>query len=89
MGENDGGIDKMREEKRIKRICKSLEKLWIKCPDQRLGQLLENYIFTGGNRGTETGFLFFQEDTKTEELLNELLNEIKMSELNQLKKEFK
>jgi hypothetical protein len=35
----------MRDKKRIKRIVKKLEQLWNIYPDQRLGQLLENYIY--------------------------------------------
>lgn len=35
----------MREIKRIHRICKKLEKMWSKVPDQRLGQFLSNYVY--------------------------------------------
>lgn len=35
----------MRDPKRIKRICKKIENLWSKVPDQRLGQFLANYVF--------------------------------------------
>ena len=56
----------MREKARIKRICKLLEKLWNETPDQRLGQLLENYIFTG------PAMMFHQEDDITEHRLKEL-----------------
>lgn len=35
----------MREIERIDRILDKLDKLWHKYPDQRLGQLLENYVF--------------------------------------------
>ena len=60
----------MRNPERIKRICKKLEKLWLQHPDIRLGQLLENYVFTKGKRGKETCFLFYQEDDETELLLD-------------------
>ena len=35
----------MRDPKRIKRICKLLERNWSKVPDQRLGQFLTNFIY--------------------------------------------
>lgn len=54
----------MRDPKRIKRICKLIEKVWNKVPDQRLGQFLSNYVF-----GHHTD-IFFQEDNITEEILN-------------------
>jgi hypothetical protein len=53
----------MRDKKRIKRICKLIEKIWNKYPDQRLGQLLSNYVF-----GRQID-IFFQEDNLTEENL--------------------
>ena len=56
----------MRDPKRIKRICKLIEKLWIKCPDQRLGQLLANYVF-----GHHTD-IFFLEDDLTEKILKRI-----------------
>ena len=37
--------DKMRDPKRIKKICRTIEKKWAKVPDQRLGQFLANYVF--------------------------------------------
>ena len=51
----------MRDPKRIKRICKLIEKVWMTHPEQRLGQLLSNYTF-----GID---IFYQEDTNTEEIL--------------------
>ena len=64
----------MREKERINRICKKLAEMWVKYPDQRLGQLLENYIFFKGKRGDVTSIrLFYQEDDETENILNELL----------------
>ena len=66
----------MREKERIKRICEKLEKVWNKVPDQRLGQLLENYVFDSGeNRGPATCFLFYQEDVKTEKIIDKILGE--------------
>jgi uncharacterized protein YihD (DUF1040 family) len=49
-----------------KEILKLLRKLWEKCPDERLGQLLENHIFFEGQRGDKTSVrLFYQEDMRT------------------------
>ena len=56
----------MRDLKRIKRICKLLEKLWLEYPDQRLGQLLANYCF-----GHHTD-IFYQEDEITEKKMKKL-----------------
>jgi hypothetical protein len=50
----------MREPERIDRITNRLNELWHKHPDQRLGQLLANYIF-GHHRD-----IFHQEDEITE-----------------------
>lgn len=63
----------MRDKKRIKKILQKLETLWLLYPDQRLGQLLENYVFYKGKRGDVTSVaLFYQEDDFTEAILNEL-----------------
>jgi hypothetical protein len=35
--------EKMRDTKRIKRICKKIEQLWSKTPDWRFGQFLINH----------------------------------------------
>ena len=71
MGEN------VRPKERIPIICKKLEKLWLGAQDQRLGQLLENYIFNEGERGDKTSVrLFYQEDDKTEKKLDEVLKEL-------------
>ena len=34
----------MRDEKRIPRVLKELEELWVKYPDLRLGQLIGNVV---------------------------------------------
>lgn len=63
----------MRDSSRIDRILEKLGILWKKYPDQRLEQLLENYIFFKGYRGDKTSVaLFFQEDDETESLLKGL-----------------
>lgn len=60
----------MREEERIDRICDKLKEFWKLHPDQRLGQLLENYIFYKGTRGDNTSVhLFYQEDDYTEAII--------------------
>ena len=49
-----------------KEILRLIEKLWNKYPYQRLGQLLENYIFVKGERGDKTSCaIFYQEDKET------------------------
>ena len=56
----------MRDPKRIDEILKELEILWKKYPDQRLGQILENYVLFNGRRGDNTSVkLFYQEDSDT------------------------
>jgi hypothetical protein len=52
----------MRDPKRIKRIVKLLERLWLQYPDLRFGQLLFNYCF-GDND------IFYREDNITEKVL--------------------
>lgn len=61
----------MRDLERIDRICQKLNRVWKEIPDQRLGQLLENYIF-----GRDSQNLWFQEDTRTEELFDNILKGI-------------
>ena len=64
----------MRDLKRIPKILKLLEQLWNKSTDQRLGQLLENYVFYQGERGDGTSVrLFYQEDDETERILKKIL----------------
>lgn len=58
----------MRDLERIDRICQKLNKVWKEIPDQRLGQLLENYIF-----GRDSQNFWFQEDTRTEELFDNII----------------
>ena len=63
---------KMEKKSRIYRILSKLERLWNKYPNQRLGQLLENYIFLGGERRDATSVkLFYQGDDVTERILED------------------
>ena len=63
-------INKEQEE-----ILKLLRKFWKKYPNQRFGQLLENYLFLQGQRGDKTSnMLFFQEDKETLDILRHLEN---------------
>ena len=56
----------MRNPNRIKIILNAIERLWNQYPDQRLGQVLENYVFKKGMRGDNTSCaLFYQEDDDT------------------------
>jgi len=66
----------MRDSKRIEAICHDLERLWKQHPDQRLGQLLENYVFpnvvcliktnSGGTVNAKTAYTWNQEDDETQ-----------------------
>lgn len=68
-----GGIS-VRELERIDRIVNLLRVLWKKHPDQRLGQLLENYVFFQGQRGDFTSVrLFHQQDEDTEMILTKTI----------------
>ncbi len=61
-----------KDSKRIADIIDALEILWRKYPQMRLWQLLENYIFTKGERGDKTSAaLFLQEDSVTLRKINE------------------
>jgi len=65
----------MREQKRIKRICDKIEKVWNEYPDQRLFQLLFNYGFFP--RAEKLGTVqdpFHIEDNITEKHLDKILN---------------
>lgn len=64
----------MRNPDRILIILEEIKKLWEKYPDQRLGQVLENYVFFAGERGDKTSCaLFYQEDDETLEILKATL----------------
>jgi hypothetical protein len=68
----------MRDINRIHEICAELEKAWLKSPDQRLGQLLENYIFPIKIIDHQTVCLpFFQEDDITLKKLKDLFTDRK------------
>ena len=58
----------MRDLERIDRICQKLNKVWKEIPDQRLGQLLENYIFGRDNQN-----LWFQDDDCTERRFDNII----------------
>jgi len=70
----------MREKARIKRICKLIEKLWNTVPDQRLGQLMSNYVF-GHHQD-----IFFQEDDISEINLNNMTTDIGDEMVKKIKK---
>ena len=55
-----------RDPERIDEVIDNLRALWKSHPNQRLGQLLENYVFYNGKRGDSTSCsLFYQEDDAT------------------------
>ena len=67
----------MRDPKRIDRMCEKLRKIWRECPDQRLGQLIENHIIPSGEmRGETTCWLFYKEDDETEKQMDKSLREL-------------
>lgn len=58
-----------KQELNNKVILQLLENVWNKYPHQRLGQLLENFVFIkGGDK------MFYQSDEKT---IKQLKNEVK------------
>lgn len=61
----------MRDLERIDRICQKLNKVWKEIPDQRLGQLLESYIF-----GRDSQNLWFQDDDCTERRFDNIIRVI-------------
>ena len=58
----------MKDPKRIKRILKLIEKIWEKCPDLRLCQLIKNAI-------SETD-VYYVEDDRLEELLKRVYSDV-------------
>jgi len=80
----------MRDPKRIKRILSKLEKLWNETTDWRLGQVLENYIFTEGERGDQTSVrMFYQEDDKTEKILDKMIEKVPVKQIKKSLKDLK
>lgn len=72
----------MRDEKRIERILDKLKTLWELVPDERLGQVFENYLLTNKNRGDATSQeLFFTEDNIYEEKLDKFIKFYKKREM--------
>jgi hypothetical protein len=70
----------MREINRIDRMCEKLREIWHESPDERLGQLIENWIILSGNmRGKNTCWLFYKEDDETEKRMDQSLKELKRS----------
>lgn len=73
-------VKKPRQESMLsdsqKAILKLLRELWERHPQQRLGQILENYVFYNGQRGDKTSVaLFFQYDLETLKVLQNRLGE--------------
>ena len=68
---------KPRPKERIPEILDALKELWLLEPDQRLGQLLENYVFLDGSRGKDqtSVALYAQEDTETLKNLQKIIKE--------------
>lgn len=64
----------MRDPERIDKICDLLKEAWKKVPDQRLGQLLINYVF-GRNpvHPKFDAYIFFKEDDETQVRLEDFI----------------
>lgn len=60
----------MRDSKRIKRILKKFEKIWLTRPDLRFGQLVLNTLDNGMD-------LYYVEDNFTEGVLNLIIQKDK------------
>ena len=58
----------MRDPERIDRICDLIKEQWKKMPDQRLGQLLLNFVF-GEIDPRYTGHIWNMEDNDVEKCL--------------------
>jgi len=66
--------DDMRDEKRIDKILDKVKVLWKMVPDERFGQVVENYLLTNKNRGDGTSAeLFFTEDPIYEKQLDKYI----------------
>jgi hypothetical protein len=57
----------MRDIERIDPLLAELKKLWLKYPDMRFGQLLENFVFpsVATRAGGMAAFIWAQEDDIT------------------------
>ena len=60
----------MRDPKRIPRILKLLEKIWLEYPDFRLGQLIENAVPSP---------LYYVEDDEMEQKIKAMYSSLKNS----------
>lgn len=78
----------MRDIKRINRILDLIEELWSTYPDQRLGQLLENYAFKH-HSAKDACCIFHYEDDGVEERLNAVLKAIKDADEKRFEEENK
>jgi hypothetical protein len=62
----------MRDPKRIPRILEKMQLVWEMRPDQRLFQLMDNYI-TGYNKW-QSSFIFYVEDDELEAHLDKIIS---------------
>ena len=60
-------------------ILKQIQKLWMLNPQERFGQLLENYVFPSvtTKQGGRTALTFFQSDEETLQRLLMVLNRVR------------
>ncbi len=66
----------MRDPERIDRILELVGRLWKRFPDQRFGQLVDNYIIPSGKPAFELGPLRYEEDDAVEERLKDTLSNL-------------
>ncbi len=72
----------MRDPKRIKRILEKIETLWNLYPNQRLAQLIENYILPSGDErcADSSALRFYTEDDVIEKELDKILKTFEYAE---------
>ena len=79
----------MRDPTRIPRIISLLQQLWEIYPDQRFGQLVENYITDGHGQEHDSECIFHIEDDIWEDYLEKCIIKLKreQNEFRQDKRE--
>lgn len=72
---------KPRPKERIPEILDAIKELWELEPDTRLGQLLLNFIYRGGDPKEKTNYkMYEQEDTLTLDIIRAKLKELRKQE---------
>ncbi len=60
----------MRDPQRIKQVLDTIEKIWVKHPDLRLGQLIQNLVSS-----KNANYIYYMEDEELIKRLQEDYNE--------------